>query len=205
MANFFKENGHTVIKMFLYQIVIGMLGGNLTLAASTTGSDILIAVFSIFSILFYLYLISTIFYEIGQKDGIRINAGRLRLNKYKVLIISVCANLINFILGALVVLFKSMINGVDLNQNLSALTAEQVSALTPSWAAAAYKSLDTIAKAIQCMYVGVLKVFFSGNVVVLLFIPIPAVITSVVAYRLGIKYCEGFVNRKSKAERYENQ
>ena len=204
MANFFKENGHTVIKMILYQIVLSMLGGMLALAGSATGSNFLLAGFSIFSILFYLYLISTIFYEMGQKDGIRINAGRLRLSKYKALIIAVCANLINFILGALVVFFKSMINGVSLNQNLSSLTEEQALALTPSWAVNAYESLNTVTKAIQCMYVGVLKVFFSGNVVVLLFIPIPAIITAVIAYRLGVKYCEGFSNSKRKAERYES-
>ena len=203
MANFFKENGHTVIKMFLYQIALSMLGGMLAMTGSMAGSDILIAGFSIFSILFYLYLISTIFYEMGQKDGIRINAGRLRPERFKALIIAVCANLINFILGALVVFFKSMINGVTLGQNLSSLTEEQALALTPSWAVTAYESIHTITKAIQCMYVGVLKVFFSGNVVVLLFIPIPAIVVSVVAYCLGVKYCEGFSNRKSKAERYK--
>ena len=204
MANFFKENGYTVIKMLGDQIVLSMLGGTLALAAGMAGSNLLLVGLSVFSILFYLFVIYSLFYEMGQKDGIRINAGRLRLNKYKALVIALCANLINFILGALVVFFKSMINGVGINQNLSALTDEQALALTPSWAVNAYESLNTITKAIQCMYVGVLKVFFSGNVVVLLFIPIPAVITSVVAYRLGIKYCDGFSNKKAKAERYKS-
>ena len=204
MFRFLKENSYQVVRVFLYQIALSFFGGMLALAGGASGSDLVLAGVSLLSVVFYLYLIFSLFYDNGQKDGIRVDAGRLKDNKIKGFAIAGAASVINFLLGVLTVIFKSLIKDVALGQNLSSLTEEQASALAPKWAASAYEITHTIAKAIQCMYVGIMKVFFSGNVIILLIIPIPAIITAGVAYRLGVRYCKGFSKKKMQAERYKN-
>ncbi len=177
-----------------------MFGAMMAMTGAASGSNTILALLSILSIVFYLYLIYVMFYDMGQKDGIKINSQRLAYYPYKALWISLFANTLNFLLGILTVLFKAIINGVQMTQNLASLTAEQVSALNPSWAVQAYQICDTLSKAIQFMYVGVLKVFFSGNVFILLVIPLPSVIIATLAYKLGVKYCNGFKKKSKKPE-----
>ena len=203
MIRTIKENYYTAIKMNLDQVVMCVFGGMMSLSGAATGKDSIVVLLSLFSILFYLYLLYAMFYEIGQKDGIRINAQRLAYDKFKAFWIALFANSLNFLLGICTVVFKALIKGVSMTQNLAELSHDAASAVGPSWAVSAYETCHTIAKAIQCMYVGVLRVFFSGNVYALLFTPIPAIIVSVVAYKLGVKYCDGFINRKNKSERYK--
>ena len=203
MKNFFKENGYQVVKMMLNQVALSMFGGMLVLAGASAKSDLLIAILSILSIVFYMYLLYSMFYDLGQKDGIRINANRLRYDKLKALKIAAVANLINFALGTVTIVFKSLINGLGILQNVEALTEAEQALLGPTWAVNVYSLFNTITRAVQAMYVGVLKVFFPGNPFALLIIPIPAIIIAVVGYRLGVKYCDGFRNKeKSAKERY---
>jgi len=203
MKNFFKDNGYQVVKMMLNQIALSMFGGMLVLAGAMAKSDILIAVLSILAIVFYMYLLFSMFYDLGQKDGIRINANRLRYDKYKAFKIAIVANLINFILGALTVLFKSLINGLGILQDVQMLTEAEQQLLSPAWAVNMYSFFNTITRAIQAMYVGVLRVFFPGNIFTLLVIPVPAIIIAVIGYKLGVKYCNGFKNKeKNSKERY---
>jgi len=200
MLNFFKQNGYIMVKIVLYQIAMSMFGGMLVLAGAQIRSDALIAILSIFSIVFYLYLLYVTFYEIGQKDGIRIKAGRLKFDGVKYFLIALCAGSVNFIFGILTVIFKSLINNVSLFQDVSSLGE----VASPAWAANAYELFNTLTRAIQAMYVGVLRAFFPGNVLMLLVIPIPAVIVVGVSYRLGVKYCDGFIKSKKEknGERY---
>lgn len=204
MLRFFKENSYEIVRVLLYQLALSFFGGLLALAGGASGSDLVLAGVSLFSILFYLYVIFSRFYDNGQKDGIRVNAGRLRDSKTKSFIIAGVASIPNYILAVLTIVFKSLINGVSMGQNLASLSAEEAAALTPRFAASAYEISHTLCKAIQCMYVGVLKVFFSGNVFILLLIPIPAILTAGLSYRLGVKYCKGFSKKAPRAERYKN-
>ena len=105
-----KENIYTCVKMNLDQVAMCLFGGMMTLAGAASGSETILVLLSSFSILFYLYLLYAMFYEIGQKDGIRINAQRLIYNKYKALWISLFANTLNFVLGIGTVVFKALIN-----------------------------------------------------------------------------------------------
>ena len=117
--------------------------------------------------------------------------------------IAVVANLINFVLAALTVIFKSQINGLGILQDVQMLTEAEQQLLTPAWAVNMYSLFNTVTRAIQAMYVGVLRIFFFGNVFALMIIPVPAVIVAVIGYKLGVKFCNGF-KRKDKAskERY---
>ncbi len=205
MISTVKENIYTCIKMNLDQVAMCVFGAMMVFCGAASGSDIILLCLSIFSAGLYLYLIYNMFYEMGQKDGIKIEAERLTYNKYKALWISLFANSLNFLLGILTVVSKALIKGADMFRTLSELSASEGAALSPQWAIEAFEILNIITKAIQCMYVGILKVCFSGNVFALLIIPMPAVITAVVAYRLGIKFCNGVRGSASKKERYKSK
>lgn len=203
MIRTIKENLYTAIKMNLNQAAMCVFGGMMSFAGVASKSDTVLALLSAFSIVFYLFLIYAMFYEMGQKDGIKINAQRLRYEPFKVLWISLFANSLNFLLGILAVVFKAIVNGGE--HLLHNMANYDISTLHPAWALDAYRICDTLAKAIQIMYAGVLKVLFSANVFALVIIPIPAVLVAVFSYRMGVKYCNGFGKKsdKKKEERYK--
>ena len=191
--------------MCLDQVVMCVFGAMMTFAGGASKSDTILALLSAFSVIFYLYLLYMMFYDIGQKDGIRINAQRMAYDKFKPLYIALFANSINFLLGILTVVFKAFIRDASGNNvlltNLQNFTED---ALSPAWAVSAYAACDQLAKLIQIMYSGLLKVFFSGNVFMLLVIPIPAIVIAVVGYNLGVKFCDGIKRKDKKANRYKD-
>lgn len=88
-----------MVKLFLNQIAITLFA---TMVSIATFSDrkILLAI-SIFSILFFLYLNYTTLWEIGSKDQIRVDGGRLKGNKARGLWLSLGANIPNILLALL--------------------------------------------------------------------------------------------------------
>ena len=68
MKNFLKNHSHDMVTMFLNQIAISIFGFSLVLAAMKIDNDILRNVTSIFSILFYLFLLYIKAWDIGYND-----------------------------------------------------------------------------------------------------------------------------------------
>ncbi len=99
MGNFFKEHSYNVIKLFLNQIGITVFGTMLALA--TSGKPTLLLFSSIFATLFLLVLDYNVCWEIGAKDKIRIDGGRLKKMDGKGAILSLLANVPNLILSLL--------------------------------------------------------------------------------------------------------
>ena len=99
MGNFFKENSYNVIKLFLNQIGITVFGTMLALA--TSGNPSLLLFSSIFATLFLLVLDYNVCWEIGAKDKIRIDGGRLKPMNGKGALLSLLANVPNLILSLL--------------------------------------------------------------------------------------------------------
>ena len=62
MSNFFRENSYSMVRLFLNQIALTVFGTMLALA--TAKNDTLLIVTSIFSVLFYLYLVYSFGWEI---------------------------------------------------------------------------------------------------------------------------------------------
>lgn len=196
MRKFLKDNLSQILNMMVTQVAITIFGFVLAMACSKSNS--LLAVSSVLSVAFYLYLIFSRAYEIGQKDGIRIRAGRLEYKPLKGMLISLWANLINIVLAVLAVIGKACITNVPF------LTHDNIAQAAPAWAANLYGVSSSIAECIQCMYQGLAKVFFPGNVLNLLLRPIPAILVCAVAYPLGVRYCDGFLgrNKQDKSDRY---
>ena len=108
---FLKENFDSVIKLFVNQIGVAIFSFFLYTAASTiaengqSGLAVKFAI-SVFSIIFYFLLIYNVIWEIGGKDKIRIDAGRMTPQKSKGARLSFIANLPNFIfIGIALLLF----------------------------------------------------------------------------------------------------
>ncbi len=97
--SFLKENLYNSVKLFLNQIGLTVFGTMLALAFSK--NDKLLLASSIFSILFYLSLCYITCWDIGAKDKIRIDGGRLNYKASKGLLLSFFANIPNIVLSAL--------------------------------------------------------------------------------------------------------
>ena len=102
---FLRENSYSIVKIIIYQIVLTIFGLCVTMAVgSATDSKAVLAGVSIFAILFYLFLIGTAMYELGAKDKIRVDAGRMRRDSILGLKIGFCAGVLNLLFAALMLI-----------------------------------------------------------------------------------------------------
>ena len=88
-----------MVKMFLNQFATAIFGFVLALAAGRAKNPVLRNVTSAFAILFYLFLLYTMTWEIGFRDKIPVEKGRKPYRPLTGLFISFFANLPNFILA----------------------------------------------------------------------------------------------------------
>ena len=159
-----------MVKMFLNQFAISLFG--LVLAMATSQRPALRNFSSGFSILFYLFLLYVMTWELGFKDKISVDIGKKPRKPLTGLLISLCANIPNFFfataitLGALLpdVTFFSKLGGLSVG---AALFSEG-------------------------MYAGLLTNHLWGNPLnsywwAWFLITIPAMATCALAYYLGLR------------------
>ncbi len=106
MKKFFHDYSYSVVKMFVNQFAIAIFGTSLAFATNfahrdSTSFDTLTLVVSIFSAIFYLFLLYTQAWEIGAKDKISVDCGKKPYKPHTGLILSLLANIPNFILAIL--------------------------------------------------------------------------------------------------------
>ena len=176
MRNFFSRYSYGMVRMFINQFAIGLFGAVLSFAAmmgaKDTQSNVLTIIAGVFSVLFYLFLIYTVAWEIGAKDRISIDCGKLKSRPYRGIIISLLANIPSFILAIVhaVALFVPPVN--DLVEVISRFIASLF---------------------IDGMYFGFLSVIKVGGVEITrlwwtyFVVIIPAVLVSGIAYYIGTK------------------
>ena len=90
-----------MVKMFVNQCVIGLFGNVLALMTSMMKSTPVTIAIGAFAILFYFFLVYMLIWEIGSKDGIPIDAGRMKYNPLTGLCIAIGAAVPNLILATL--------------------------------------------------------------------------------------------------------
>lgn len=100
---FFKENSYDIVRLYINQIGIAIFSlvlytavGIIEDAALTTKIK---ALLSVFAILFYLVLLYTAAWDLGAKDKIKIDAGKLTQTKGKGAIMALFANVPNLIIS----------------------------------------------------------------------------------------------------------
>ncbi len=98
---FLKENSYDIVRLFINQIGIAIFSLVLYFAAAQAGDDgislIISVVISVFATCFYMVLIYTATWDLGAKDRIRIDAGRMTEIRHKGILLSLAANLPNFL------------------------------------------------------------------------------------------------------------
>ena len=186
----FKEHLYDIVKLYVNQIGITIFSIFLMSAVGSIEdeslSNTLSIIVSVFSILFYLVLIYNVVWELGAKDRIRIDSGRYQAKPMKGLVMSLWANLPNFVLAGVAAIFGII---------FVAGGAE--------WAASPFLILFMLVKFHAAMYVGVIQglspalpsatsdvsVFADALVedVWFLLIPLVAVLVAHLSYWLGTK------------------
>lgn len=101
MKAFFSRYGYSTIKMFINQFAIGIFGAVLSMATITAGNDLLTIAVSIFAVLFYLFLIYHMIWEVGAKDRLAVDYDKLPNRPYFGFVIGLVANIPNLLIAIL--------------------------------------------------------------------------------------------------------
>ena len=171
MIEFIKKHSYDMMKMFLNQFAIAIFGLVLALATGMAENDTLQIVSSVGAILFYLFLLYAVAFEIGGKDKTAVEYGRTKARPLTGLYISLGANSLNFVLAVFI-----------------ALASFTDSAFLSSVGAFA----ATAALLLEGMYTGVLAINIADvplNAMIWPFFAIilPALLVSTVGYYFGMK------------------
>lgn len=120
--NFFKKNSYTIVKLFITQLAISILGNVLAIACGMAKYDTLKLVTSIFAVLFFVFLNYSALWEIGYKQIPSIEAGRTPRVPLTGLYMALWASVPNFLLAVLVML-GNLLNGIGFFSTLGAIAA----------------------------------------------------------------------------------
>ncbi len=174
MKAFFHDYLYSSVKMLVNQLAISIFGVVLAMAAMAAKSDTLTVVVSIFSIIFYLFLIYTMTWEIGAKDRVSVDIGKKPYRPHTGVLIALVANIPNFVIAFLYALGYSAMG-------------EKV------WAGSMNAVLTAISALTMGMYRGFLSVWTIGEFSAFRYwwsyflIILPCLITAWVAYFAGFK------------------
>ena len=169
---FWKGYSYSIVKMFINQFAIAMFGLTLAIATGKTDNATLQIVCSAFAVLFYLFLIYTMTWEVGASDIIRVDAGRAKASPWRGLFMSLMANIPNIILALLILLFTPF-------------------AASHEWAGNTVVIAKTIALMLEGMYTGLLTIDVGGNplncyAISYVAIILPALATAALSYFAGM-------------------
>ena len=154
MLKFIKGNSKLIIRLFLNQIgmtVFGLMISMTTAAIETArnegepvgaGNHVWLFWASVFAVLFYLFICYAALFDEGQRDKIRVEAGRVPYKPAKGFFIALCASAPNFILALLVV--------------ITGFFGRESSSFAFAWAGGASGVLKLIALLFQGMYWGIM-------------------------------------------------
>lgn len=203
---FFKENLESIIKLFINQIGISIFSLFLYTAASAIQSEnglslIVKILVSVFSILFYFVLLYTVVWEIGAKDKIRIDGGRLEKQASKGFLMGLYANIPNFVLTGIALIMIAVYLGTGIEGFYTVFGA-----------------LNAIFRLLISMYLGAiqgitdptnikiqlqpedfqLKLIYLNDTIGFFVFPLLAVLVCHFAYSMGLKDKKIFPTAKSK-------
>ena len=109
MKGFFQKHSYSMVKMFLNQFATAIFGFVLVLAAGYAKNVALRNITSVFSIVFYLFLLYTMTWDIGFADRVSVMSGKQKRNRWTGALISLCANIPNYICAVFITL-ASLLN-----------------------------------------------------------------------------------------------
>ena len=161
--------------MFVNQFAISIFGSVLAMATASSGNNTLTLVVSIFAILFYLFLLYTMTWEVGAKDKISVDVGKKEYRPYVGILMALIANIPNMIIALLYTIAYPFMH------------------IAGSWAVNVAAGARIAAIITEGMYLGATSVISIGELTLrdywwtYFLIIVPALITCGVAYFLGHK------------------
>ena len=181
MKAFFRQYSYSIIKMFVNQFAISIFGAVLALATAAAKNDVLTIGISIFSAVFYLFLIYTMTWEIGAKDRISVDCGKQDYRPHRGLLLSLVANIPNLIIAVLFTVAAPFMQ-------------------TERWAGNLNAVLISIAVFVEGMYLGIISRLQHEWWAYFLVI-VPALLTAWFSYFMGFKnkrFVAGYFDKKNK-------
>ncbi|MBE6609252.1 MAG: hypothetical protein E7634_01140 [Ruminococcaceae bacterium] len=179
MKEFIRKNSELIVKLVVHQIGLTVFGFLLNSCASVSGNENLGIIFGLFSAAFYWFLIYILLWEIGTKDKIRIEAGRMKKDVFKGAKVALVAAIPNLVLtlistvGYLAIDRSVMVDGKF---------------TSPEWAANLYSIAQIIGIFINSMYTGIGEYFGITVMPYFLFLAtLPAILVTGLGYYLGTK------------------
>ena len=185
MKAFFHQYSYGIIKMFVNQFAIAIFGAVLTLATAATHNSFLIVGVSVFSIIFYLFLIYTMTWEIGAKDRISVDCGKKPYRPHTGLWLSLLANVPNLLIALL-------------------FAISQPFCQTERWAGNMHAILLAISIFLEGMYYGIISRFDHFWLLYFLIV-IPALLTAWFSYFMGFKnkrFLAGYFDKRMKEKNH---
>lgn len=172
MKELFRTRSYEMVRMFLNQFATSIFGLVLAIAAQKSENAVLRNVTGVCAILFYLFLLYAMTWELGFSDRAAAEAGRKPRRPLTGVLLSVFANSINWLLAILIML-----------GNLAA----DVPFFSTAGGIAA-----TAAHIVEGMYTGLLANHVGGAPLnsywfVYFLLPLPAIAVCGVAYLFGLK------------------
>ncbi len=176
---FLRQNIHLILRLVVNQLGITFFGLVLTMAVSQMENDTFKLLVSLFSIVFYLFLIYSVMWEAGAKNAIPIETGRMKKDPLFSLKASLWASVPNLVLGALMTVFCLVFYIFD-----------------AAWADSVHTAIYVITGFAEAMYLGLFSSLLGaleGGVqdavkcLLYLFSSLPMILVSVGSYALGIR------------------
>ena len=192
MKGFFSQYSYGIIKMFVNQFAISIFGSVLAMATASSGNNTLTLVVSIFAILFYLFLLYTMTWEIGAKDKISVDAKKKEYRPYVGIVMAIIANIPNAIIALLYTIAFPFMN------------------ISGSWSVNLAAGSRIASIITEGMYLGAISVIKIGETVIrdywwtYFVIIIPALVTCWIAYLLGhrnFRFFGAFTQKKTEVKK----
>ena len=194
-----KENLYDIVRLYIFQIGIMIFSLFLYMPIGFIEDETLFTqlrvIASIGAVIFYFVLVYSMMWEMGAKDKLKIDGGRLKAQPHKGLVLGLCANVPNFLLGILATVFAAICaSGAGINiQNTFAIIF-----LITGMHGAMYLGIIQIVTPFPV--VGDLTNYSNYLVQSILYIVIPLISVAVVhfSYYLGTKEKKlfGFLSKK---------
>ena len=145
---FLKENSYDILRLYINQIGITIFSLVLYFSVSMLEDDVmslrLKVAISIFAMLFFFALLYTAAWDWGAKDKIRVEGGKIQLNRGKGALMALCANAINFFLAAVCIISMGLfMNGAE-------------------WAESVSQIFNLLLRFTNAMYIGLLQGVFAA-------------------------------------------
>lgn len=104
MKEFFKRYSYDIVRLFINQVVIGLFGLVLALAAGMAANETLRVVTGIFAVIFFLFMQFASAWRIGAEDRMAIDIGKKKLDISVPFKVWLLANSLNLLLALLIAL-----------------------------------------------------------------------------------------------------